>query len=99
MPPPHTDDSKDFDPDKFFDAWPNNTSRLAALHADNDFRKLIIEAFGLPANDDYGYSAPPAEVSLEMVQKHIAYGAQGNLLAWYTHNRVSKLCSSFSVRV
>lgn len=86
--PPHTEDSKDFDPDAFFDAWSSNGSRLDTLHADNNFRQLIIDVFGLPADDDYGYSAPPAEVSLEMVQKHIAFGARGGLHTWYTHNRV-----------
>lgn len=90
MPPPHTEDSKDFDPDKFFEAWStgDGEARLQSLHADNDFRKFVIEVFGLPPNDNYGYSAGPAEVSLDMMQKHIAFGAQGGLLAWYTHNAV-----------
>lgn len=88
MPPPHTEDSKDFDPDKFFEVWASDETRLKTLHTDNDFRKLIIECFGLPPHDDYGYSAGPAEVTLEMMQKHIAFGARGGLLNWYTHNAV-----------
>lgn len=97
--PPHTEDSKDFSPDQFFDVWAKDATRLQTLHRDNDFRKLIIDAFGLPQDDDYGYSAGPAEVTLEMTQKHIQYGAKGHLLNWYTHNAVRKIHAAMSKQI
>ena len=74
-----TEGSSTFDPDKFFDAW---SKEEITPPYDNNFRRFIIRAFGLPVNDDYGYQAT-TEVSLLQAQTYIEFGAQGGLHAWY----------------
>ena len=84
MPPipqkSQTEDSIDFNPDKYFEAW-----KKEEIHApyDNDFRKFIIKTFGLPMRDDYGYMAQSAEVTLQLAQTCVEVGRQGNMHAWY----------------
>lgn len=84
MPPiprqPQTEDSETFDPDKYFEAWSKQEYQPPY---DNDFRKFIIRTFGLPRNDDYGYMAQNAEVTLLKAQTYLEVGAQNNLHAWY----------------
>ncbi|KAK5135657.1 hypothetical protein LTR08_004958 [Meristemomyces frigidus] len=83
MPPipqkPQTEDSTTFDPDKYFEAWGNT---IEAPY-DNNFRKFIIKTFGLPRDDDYGYMAQSAEVTLLHAQTCVEVGRQGNMHAWY----------------
>ncbi|GAB1731897.1 hypothetical protein NU195Hw_g9269t1 [Hortaea werneckii] len=77
---PQTEDSKTFDPDKYFEAWGKEEIQPPY---DNDFRKFIIRTFGLPIRDDYGYMAQHAEVTLLNVQTHIEVGRQNGMHAWY----------------
>lgn len=83
MPPiprrARTDGSFNFDPDAFFTAW----AKEELTPYDNNFRRFIIRAFGLPHNDDYAYQAMTAEVTLLQVQTYIEFGAQGGLHSWY----------------
>ena len=77
---PQTEDSKTFDPDKYFEAWSREEFHPPY---DNDFRKFIIRTFGLPMRDDYGYMAQHAEVTLLKCQTHIECGRQNGMHAWY----------------
>lgn len=91
---PQTEDSKTFDPDKYFEAWGKEEIQPPY---DNDFRKFIIRTFGLPIRDDYGYMAQHAEVTLLNVQTHIEVGRQNGMHAWYRDaegNVVSHVCSA-----
>lgn len=74
-----TEDSANFDPDRFFEAWKKGELQAPS---DNKFRECIIQAFGLPIEDDYGYRAT-AEVTLAQVQTHINFGARNGLQRWY----------------
>jgi len=76
---PQTEDSADFDPDRFFEAW--KESKLKSP-IDNKFRECIIHAFGLPVEDDYGYRAT-AQVTLAQAQTHVNFGARNGLQKWY----------------
>ena len=75
----HTEGSTTFDPDKFFEAW---SKEEITPPYDNNFRRFIIRAFGLPLDDYYGYQAT-SEVSLLQAQTYIEFGAQGGLHSWY----------------
>ena len=74
-----TEDSTNFDPDRFFEAWKEGKSQPPV---DNKFRECIIHAFGLPVEDDYGYRAT-AQVTLAQAQTHINFGARNGLQKWY----------------
>lgn len=74
-----TEDSTTFDPDKFFEAW---SKEEITPPYDNNFRRFIIQAFGLPHDDEYRYQATSV-VSLLQAQTYIEFGAQGGLHAWY----------------
>ena len=75
-----TEHSTTFEPDKFFEDWSKEESQ-AFLYR-NDFRKFILNAFGLNFRDDYVYKAT-AEVTLLQAQTYLEFGAQGGLHAWY----------------
>ena len=74
-----TDGSITFEPDTFFEAW---SKEEITPPYDNDFRRFVIRAFGLPLHDDYGYRAT-TEVTLLQAQTHVEFGAQGGLHRWY----------------
>lgn len=74
-----TDGSSTFSPDAYFDAWAKG--ELTPPY-DNNFRKFIIQSFGLSPRDDYPYKAT-AEVTLLQAQTYLEMGAQGGLHAWY----------------
>ncbi len=74
-----TDGSSAFEPDSFFEAW--RKEEIGPPY-DNNLRRFIIRAFGLPIDDDYGYRAT-TEVTLLQAQTHVEFGAQGSLHAWY----------------
>ncbi|KAH9838109.1 hypothetical protein Tdes44962_MAKER08307 [Teratosphaeria destructans] len=76
---PQCEDSKNFDPDTYFAKWATEFQPPY----DNDLRKFIITTFGLDSNDDYGYMAQQAEVTLLHAQAVVDMGGQGNLHAWY----------------
>lgn len=76
---PQTDGSSTFVPDKFFETWAKEELKLPV---DNDFRKLIIKAFGLRLSDDYGYQAT-TEVTLRQAQEYVQIGGTNGLHAWY----------------
>lgn len=77
---PQTEDSKTFDPDRYFDAWGKEEIQPPY---DNDFRKFMIKTFGLPIRDNYGYMAQHAEVTLLHAQTQVEWGGQGGLHNWY----------------
>ena len=74
-----TEGSTTFDPDKFFEAW--SKDELTPPY-DNNFRRFILKAFGLPVDDDYQYKAT-AVITLLQAQTYIEFGAQGGLHTWY----------------
>ena len=76
---PQTEDSTTFDPDTFFESW--RKEEITPPY-DNNFRRFIIRAFGLPIDDDYQYVAM-AKVSLLQAQTYLEFGAQGGLHGWY----------------
>ena len=85
-----TQDSNNFDPDKFFEAWKKEE---VTPPYDNDFRKFIIRAFGLEYTDSFVYRAV-AEVTLLQAQTYVEFGGQGALHKWYVDgegNQVSLL--------
>lgn len=74
-----TEGSSTFDPENFFNAWAKEEIKPPY---DNNFRKFIIQAFGLKPNDSYSYRAT-AEVTLLQAQTYVEYGGQGPLHKWY----------------
>lgn len=91
-----TDGSTTFDPDTFFEAW---SKEEITPPYDNNFRRFIIRAFGLPYDDDYGYRAT-TEVTLLQAQTHVEFGAQGGLHRWYVDengNEVSNHAMAWSL--
>ncbi|EGP90082.1 unnamed protein product [Zymoseptoria tritici ST99CH_1A5] len=74
-----TEGSSTFDPDRFFEAWAKGE---ITAPSDNDFKKSILTAFGLPSRDNYVYKAVAA-VSLEQAQAHVAAGGNNGLHGWY----------------
>lgn len=90
-----TDGSTTFNPDSFFEAW--SKDEITAPY-DNNFRRFIIKAFGLPYDDEYGYQAT-SEVSLLQAQTYIEFGAQGGLHAWYRDAEGKEVGLNHSTRV
>jgi hypothetical protein len=74
-----TEGSSTFDPDHFFQAWAKGD---ITAPVDDDFRKCVQTAFGLPTKDNYVYRAVAA-VTLEQTQFHIAAGGKNGLHGWY----------------
>jgi len=72
--------SSTFSPDAYFSAW---SKEEYGPPYDNDFRKFIVRTFGLKPNDDYGYMAQHAEVTLLQAQTYVEFGGQGGLHGWY----------------
>ncbi|PNS21024.1 5-formyltetrahydrofolate cyclo-ligase [Sphaceloma murrayae] len=86
---PQTEGSFNFDPDQILEKWEKGE---IGIPTNNDFRKCILRAFGLRANDTYVYKAI-AEVTLEQAQVYLNYGDQGRLLEWYRDEEGNKLPS------
>ncbi|MCJ1404640.1 hypothetical protein MMC11_007866 [Xylographa trunciseda] len=76
---PRTSGAAQFDPDTFFQSWPD---RPAHFLEDDNLRNAIITSFELPHNDSYVYHAI-ASVTLAQVQQAISHGGEAGLHAWY----------------
>ncbi len=81
-PQAQTIKSTSFNPEAFFDSWPERSSEL--LPQDDDLRSSITNAFGLKESDDFVYHAI-ASVTLAQMQDAIDKGAgeNGMLHVWY----------------
>lgn len=74
-----TEDSTTFNPDDYFSKWEKGEFTAPI---DNDFRKFILDTFGLKPSDRYTYAAV-AEVSLQQAQDYLNHGGNGGLHSWY----------------
>jgi hypothetical protein len=70
--------STKFDPEDFFDTWPN----ISPLLKDQPFQRFITQAFKLKIPDTYVYHAV-ASVTLVQVQAAIDAGDANGLHDWY----------------